>query len=159
MALSSICPVGSSGPASLSTWDSRCTSCVSCVHPPVLVEPWLLLACQWEGFTPRPVGWENWVLLHQRSFCAEINPLEQSLLQQGSGACWVCPLSVLLVEGVCWWCFNVVWSYPLGALAARPPGTCRPRSTTACVLSKATWHELPSHLQMAATCAGLGGAW
>ena len=30
---------------------SKCTLCVGCVHPPLVVEPWLLLSGQWEGFT------------------------------------------------------------------------------------------------------------
>ncbi|KAK1345598.1 hypothetical protein QTO34_008060, partial [Cnephaeus nilssonii] len=35
---------------------------------------------------------------------------------------------------------------------------CRPRSAATCILLWTTWHELQSYLQMAATCAGLGGA-
>ena len=35
---------------------------------------------------------------------------------------------------------------------------CRPRSAADCPLPRATWNELQSHLQMTATCAGLGGA-
>lgn len=34
---------------------------------------------------------------------------------------------------------------------------CRPRSTTAYALPEATWYKLPSDLQVADSCAGLGG--
>ena len=46
-------PIGSSGRASpiMQAGYSRCTLCVGCIHPPLVVEPWLLLAGQWEGFT------------------------------------------------------------------------------------------------------------
>ena len=37
-------------------------------------------------------------------------------------------------------------------------GKYRPGSPTTCVLLGATWHELQSSVQVAATCAGLGGA-
>ena len=76
----------------------------------------------------------------------------------GSGACRVCPLSVSLLEAVGWWCFNMVWSCPLGTLALEPLGRCGPRTATADVLPGPTWHELQSNLQMPATSAGLGGA-
>ena len=62
------------------------------------------------------------------------------------------------VEVAGWWRFNVVWSCPPDALALEPPRRYRPRSTATYVLLEATWCELQSDLQMAATCAGLGGA-
>ena len=34
----------------------------------------------------------------------------------------------------------------------------KPGSVTACVMPKATWHEVQSNVQMAGTCAGLVGA-
>ena len=48
-----MCPVGSSGTASpiAQAGYLRCVLHVSFIHPPIVVEPWLLLAGQWEGFT------------------------------------------------------------------------------------------------------------
>ena len=45
--------------------------------------------------------------------CSGAHPTEQELLQQGSGASWVCPLSMLLLE-VVKWCFDMIWGCPLG---------------------------------------------
>lgn len=53
---------------------------------------------------------------------------------------------------------RVVLSCPAGALALAPPRRCWPRSTTARVLPGATRHEVRSHLQKPAPCAGLPGA-
>ena len=54
--------------------------------------------------------------------------------------------------------FELVRSSPLGVLALRPPRRCRLRSAAAFALPVDTWHKLQSDLQMAAYCAGLGGA-
>ena len=45
--------MGSSGTASpiIQAGYSRCALHVGWVHPPLVVETWLLLAGQWEGFT------------------------------------------------------------------------------------------------------------
>ena len=58
VAENSRCPVGSSGIALPVTQAgySRCVFCVSWAHPPTLVQLWLLLAGQWEGFT-QSVWW------------------------------------------------------------------------------------------------------
>lgn len=45
-----------------------------------------------------------------------------------------------------------------GLLALGPLRKFRPKSAVACVLPRATQHELQSNLKMASTCAGLGGA-
>ena len=160
VALCSRCPVESSGTAFLITQlgHSRCAPPrVGCVYLPVVVS----LNCCWHisgrylppGQSAARTGCDHQPLW--RISCAGTQPTEQDLLQQGSGAWWVLPLSVSLVEVVGWWCFNVVWSCPLGALAPQPSGRCRPRSTTTCVLLKATWHELQSSLLMAAIVLGL----
>ena len=43
-------------------------------------------------------------------------------------------------------------------LALGPPGKYRPKSATTCALSRATWHELQSDLQIAVSSPGLSGA-
>ena len=72
--------------------------------------------------------------------CAGADPTEQDLLQQGSEAQLIYPLSMSLVEA-----------------ALGPPGMYRPRPTTTCVLARANQQELQSDLQIIATCAELGG--
>ena len=51
----------------------------------------------------------------------------------------------------------MVCSYPLGMQALEFPKCCRPGSATTYVLPGATQPEQQSNLQMAPTCAGLGG--
>ena len=46
----------------------------------------------------------------------------------------------------------------LGALVLGTPRRCRPRLGTACALPGPTYQELQNNLQIAATCAGLGGS-
>ena len=52
----------------------------------------------------------------------------------------------------------MVCSCPVHVQDLGPHERSRARSATACVLSGVTQHKLQSALQMAATCAGLGGA-
>ena len=62
-----------------------------------------------EGIYPQ-VNWLQGLAmttLEDQLFRAD--PVEQDLLQQGSGPCWVYPLRVSLVEEV-GWCFDVSWS-------------------------------------------------
>ena len=77
----------------------------------------------------------------------ESNSMEQNSLHGGSGAQWVHPLNVFLMEVVARHSL-VVWSCPPGALAMEPPEMSRLRSAAACAL-------LESDLLMAATCVGL----
>ena len=55
------------GPVALSflvTWAkcSRCAFCMGCACPPIIVEPWLLFAHQWEGLTLRLIDCEDWLV-------------------------------------------------------------------------------------------------
>ena len=120
MAECSKCAVEShdaASPVTRTGW-SRCAVCGGSVCLPGVVEPWLLLAGQWEGFTPRPICYGDWPQLQQRSCYTATDPMEQDSLQQGSHAHWVYPLSVFLME-VVGWCSSTVWSWLLGALALR----------------------------------------
>ena len=96
------CSVGSSGTASPITQagHSRCDICVGCVHPPLIIEPRLLLAGQWEGFT-RGSQLQGRAVTRQPT----------SVLQGGTG-----------VER---WCSDMVCSYPLGAQALGFSGWCK----------------------------------
>ena len=94
------CPIGSSGIDSPITqaWYSRCTLHEGLVHPPLLVEPWFLLADQWEGFTQASqlqglaVTISSTSALHGGS----------AMQGQGGGA----PTWSVAVHWVCWpWCF------------------------------------------------------
>lgn len=53
---------------------------VACVCSTVIVEPQLLLACQWMGLTLRLTGYEKWPRLQQISFCAGTDSMEWDLL-------------------------------------------------------------------------------
>ena len=55
-----------------------------CVYLPVLVEPWLLLAWWWEGFSLSPIGNKDWMQPPWRISCAGVNPMKQDFLQKGS---------------------------------------------------------------------------
>ena len=46
----------------------------------------------------------------------------------------------------------------MGVQVRGPPMRCMPRLANACILPRATWHELQSSLQMVGTCARLRGA-
>ena len=112
--LCSRCHVGPSGAALLATWPrhSRCAPCMGCVYPFIVVEPWLLLEHQWEGFIPRMIDFEDWLPPPWRISCVGVNPTnttEQESLQHGSGACWVCSLHISLIEVVGWY-FGMVWN-------------------------------------------------
>lgn len=85
--------------------------------PSLVVETWLLLVYQWEGFNTRPIGWNDWLQLLRRISCTGNHPTKQDILQQYSGASCVYYLSVSLVE-VIGWCLDVISSCPLG----EPPG-------------------------------------
>ena len=96
--------------------------------------------------------WPLW-----RLSCAGAYSAEQDLPLQGSSAHWVHPLSVSLVEvvdgGALMWCVANHWVYKswglLGGAGQGQPPLC------------SFWghpNKLQSHLQLAATCAGLGGS-
>ena len=128
---------------------------VGCVRPHVIVEPWLLLSCQWEGITL----WADW--LHglagttmEEAVHGSI-PWSRTYFSRGLVPTESSPL-VLLVE-VFGWCFGVVYSCPQGALALGLPMRWKPRSAATCALPESTQHELQSSFQMAATCVWLGG--
>ena len=117
----SMCPVGSSGTASPITqagyW--RYTLQIGWVHPPLVVEPLLLLAGQWEGFIQARQ-------LQGLAVTTDYQPPASVDNQLGSG----------------WWCSDMVCSFPLSAQALGFPEWCRPRLAPTCVLSGATLSEL-----------------
>ena len=80
VALYSRCLVRPSSAASLTTWAgcSRRVPQVAHVCPPAVVEPGLLLACQWVGLTLRLAGCEGRPLLQQ------INCYARVTVQSGS---------------------------------------------------------------------------
>ncbi|KAF6119945.1 hypothetical protein HJG60_010312 [Phyllostomus discolor] len=80
-----------------------CGLCTPSSYPPLVVEPWLVLAGQWEGFNQA----------NQLQGLAMTTDLRSAVLMsspQNSGALMprVCPSSMLHVEVVAWWCFQVV---------------------------------------------------
>lgn len=76
----------------LVTWagHSKCTPCGGYVYPPVVVEHWFLLVCQWEEFTPSPIGcekllWPHWSRTYfNRLWCL----LNLNLESVGCGGSW-----------------------------------------------------------------------
>ena len=76
-----------------------------------------------------------------------------------SGVC--CPSSLLLesvTHGGCWGVIQHGLKLFAGALVLWPPGMCRPRTATTFAMSGATHDEQQRDLQMAVTCAELGGS-
>ena len=96
VAFFSRCTVGSSGTASLFTWagHSRCASLGGLSTPSCYSWALIAVGTSMGGITPRPIYCKHWLWPWWRICCARAHPMEQDLLQQGSGACWVCPLSV-----------------------------------------------------------------
>ena len=66
-------------------------------------------------------------------------------------------LESFLFEGG-WVVLDNVLRSSLVSVALGTSRKCRPRSAAACVLPRATQHELQSNLPMAAIYAGIGGA-
>ena len=88
---------------------SMCALCVGWVHPPLTVEPWLLLADEWEGFTltsqsAARIGCDHW---------PPTSAIWGSAVQgQGGGALtWS-----VAVHWVCW-----SSGFPSGAGQVQPP--------------------------------------
>ena len=148
--LCSRCPVGSSGIAYLII-QSRCFRCASPCAPS---------SCSWNliAIGTSMVGIYTWLIVCEDLpwplwwiCCARHNPTEQYLVQQGSGACWVCPFSVSLMK-VVGLCSSMVWSYSLGSEDSWEV----PAKISCCLCpARATWCELQNDLKMAATSAGL----
>ena len=71
VALCSRCLTGLSGAVYLVNWSrcSRCVPYVSCVCPPVEVEPWFLLAHQCDELPLRPIDCEKWPWLQWWRCC------------------------------------------------------------------------------------------
>ena len=135
VALSSMYSVGSSGIVITQAGHLRCVPSVGCVHLPHVVEPWLLLAHQWERFTPNLISYKDRQqppTSYHHGWLAVQGPTPQS--------CSYFIGSLVPTESAPWvywlwrWFFNVVGSCLLSTLAVGPPGRCRPRFSPACVL-------------------------
>ena len=127
----------------------RCVPCMSCMCPPVVVEPWLLLAHQWKGLILWLVGCEDWLVRRW--------PYRARFAYWSSGACLVFPVVY------CSWMQSqvVLW------LDLKPATGCaryraswerphhRPVSAAACALPRATWWESSSNLYVVTTTMGL----
>ena len=87
--------------------------------PSFIVETWLLLADQQEGFTQ----------------ASQLQGLAVNTTN-------LCPLWRFSSAGGGGQCSDMVYSCPLGMQTLGFPGWCRPRSVTTCVLPRATQHEL-----------------
>lgn len=117
----------------------------------VIVETWLLLACQWDGFTPMPINCKD-----------RLQPSTTELWPPTSNHCWRSTVqdptrqswtyfNGALVPAKCV-SYGGVWVVKLwhglklllGALALGPPRRCRPRSSATYILLWTTWHELQS---------------
>ena len=108
-----------------------------CVYPPivyVLCIPfcWALIAVNTSvrNIYLQADRLQDLLSLPWKVSCAGADPSEPDLLQWGSVARWVCPLSLLLVE-VVWWSFDVVWSSIPVMLALEPLGKCSSGSALA----------------------------
>ena len=94
-------------------------------HPPLVVEPWLLLADQWEGFT-------------------------QASQLQGLAVTtdyYFHPLWRISCAGARWWCSDVVCGCPLDLLALGFTGWCRLKSAPTCVLPGVLYLSYKSNLR------------
>ena len=112
------CPVGYSGTAShvIQAGYLRCTFRVGWLHPPLAVEPWLLLVDEWEGFTlVNQRGWLSVTTDHQPL------PSVEDRRISCAGASW-------------WWFSSMICSCPWGALALGILRWCGPRSAPTCIL-------------------------
>lgn len=95
--------------------------CVLCVfYWRTVVEPWLLLVCQWVGLTLRLTGFEDWIYPQCPSCCVENDPQRRICL---SGIlCVLRPPFGCAASGanlVVFWC---VWSWLLGVFFLVPVG-------------------------------------
>ena len=116
-AITSVLPCSTQGTPAV----SPPTSCVLCA-PPVVAEPWLLLACQWEGFVPRLNAYNDWLWpanTVEDQLCRGL-PHRTGLTSLEDWCLLSLPLEYGAVE-VVGWCFNVVWSCLLCALVLEPP--------------------------------------
>lgn len=86
---------------------------VVCSH--IIVEPWLLLECQWVELTFRLTGCEEWLRLQLMGCFVGSWPQGANSFKQGSGACRVYLLGVPFLE-LTGWCSAVVWSWLPGVL-------------------------------------------
>ena len=162
VALHSRCPVGSSGKGSLITQAGhprfRLCPHMGCVHPSV--EPWLMLAHH-VRFTPKSISCKDWLqpptnlndqLCRGLSHRAGLTLGGALVLAESTP--WVCHLWRWLVGASTWSevVHEVHWLW--GLMGDTGPG----QLPSLRALPGATQHQLQSSLQMAATCARLGGA-
>lgn len=92
---------------------------VICVCPLVIVEPWLLLACQWVRLSLKLTGYDIWPDLQLIGCYSEALPYWLRFTPAGSRVCWDCPLCVQLV-GLFEQCSVVVWSQAPSVLVLGP---------------------------------------
>lgn len=140
VALCSSCPLSPVSAVSLITWAgcSRIVPCVICVCSPVIVEPCLLLACQWVELTLRMTACENWPHPQHRTLrCEWVSSHGVGFTPVDFGACQDHLLSVLLVS-LTVWCSVVVRSWRPSVLRSLEELQCRQRSATVCVWPGAT---------------------
>lgn len=84
----------------------ECPLC-GCVCPPIVVEPCLLLTCQWVELTHRLTDYEYWPQPQHTNCCAGADPTEWDFAPVGSGAYQNHILGMLFVELI-GWCSVVV---------------------------------------------------
>ena len=138
VALCSRFPVGPSDTVSLVTLAgcSRCVCCVSCVCFP---------CCSWAVIADGALTESEDLLWPLWNSCGSgVEPLEDSL--------WMCGLWRWL-GGV--WVFSEAGHLGVVSEASGKGLWCRPKSAAACDLTRATWYELQSDLQIIATCPGM----
>ena len=146
-----------SGTVSLFTW-AGCSSDASCVCPPIVVEPRLLLTCHWVGLTLRLTSCEAWPWLLWTSWCAGLTPASLGWLCLGCVASSGFP-QVCHFEWWFEWFSGVFWSQPPSMLVLEPLG--RGSSEVQLTLCQA-WGCLVGAIKLSAVnchCAGLGNAW
>lgn len=121
---------------------------LGCVHLLIIVKPWLVFACQWKGFTHRPIGCKDWLppsweinsAKSRTCFSIALVPLSQPLeCATFGGGGWVV-LWCDLVHSGSWEVQAKVSCYLCPAWAPSSPP-----------------YELQCHLLMAATYTGLTG--
>lgn len=88
------CPMGPNCTVSLVTWTmcSRSVPYMGYVCPPVVVEPWLLLAHHWVFLILSLTGCEGWPWLQQTSLTTQ-----SSCFSRTSGVIWSQPLGLLVL--------------------------------------------------------------
>ena len=114
VALCSRCPMGSIGAVSLITW-GRCSKGVpglGYMCPHAVVEPWLLLACQWVGLT----GCEEWPWLQWGKYFMGVDTMKWDSLLVGFWCLLSVPLGKFSFVELVSLCSGVVWSQPLHVL-------------------------------------------